>query len=364
MRRLHPVWLLVICAGTMLAINMGIRQSFGLYLKPISQDLNLDRQVFSFAMALLNLVWGFGAPFAGALSDKLGVLRVALGGAALYVAGLVFMATATSGNQLVLSGALIGLGIAGTGFTAVFGVIARAAPPEKRASALTMTTMGSAIGQFVSLPFIHVILESVGWSTALLITAGTAAMMVPLALTLASGKSNETQDVAAVPEQGLGDAITEALQYPSFLLLTAGFFVCGFHLAAIAVHLPAFLVDKGFDPKWGAIALTIVGAANILGTYICGRIGEVMPKRIALTLLYLGRGLVFVGLLYLPLSRDKHPHLFVCSWTAVAGHDPAHKRPHRDVLRPALALNALWYRLFLAPSRQFHGGMAWRLALR
>ncbi len=302
MRRLHPVWLLVICAGTMLAINMGIRQSFGLYLKPISQDLNLDRQVFSFAMALLNLVWGFGAPFAGALSDKLGVLRVALGGAALYVAGLVFMATATSGNQLVLSGALIGLGIAGTGFTAVFGVIARAAPPEKRASALTMTTMGSAIGQFVSLPFIHVILESVGWSTALLITAGTAAMMVPLALTLASGKSNETQDVAAVPEQGLGDAIAEALQYPSFLLLTAGFFVCGFHLAAIAVHLPAFLVDKGFDPKWGAIALTIVGAANILGTYICGRIGEVMPKRIALTLLYLGRGLVFVGLLYLPLT--------------------------------------------------------------
>ena len=148
-------------------------------------------------MALLNLVWGFGAPFAGALSDKLGVMRVDLGGAALYVAGLVFMATATSGNQLVLSGALIGLGIAGTGFTAVFGVIARAAPPEKRASALTMTTMGSAIGQFVSLPFIHVILESVGWSTSLLITAGTAAMMVPLALTLASGKSDQTQEIGA-----------------------------------------------------------------------------------------------------------------------------------------------------------------------
>ena len=253
-------------------------------------------------MAILNLVWGVGAPFAGALSDKFGVARVAVGGAALYISGLVLMATATGGNQLLVSGALIGLGIAGTGFTAVFGVIARAAPPEKRASALAMTTMGSAVGQFVSLPFVHLILESAGWATSLLIMAGTSAMMVPLALTLAGSKGDETQIVAQTSEQGLGDALSEALQYPSFLLLTAGFFVCGFHLAAIAVHLPAFLVDKGFDPQWGVIALTIVGAANILGTYICGRIGEVMPKRIALTLLYLGRGLVFVGLLYLPLS--------------------------------------------------------------
>ncbi len=147
MRRIHPAWTLVLSAATMLAINMGIRQAFGLYLKPISQDLGLDRQVFSMSMAILNLVWGFGAPFAGAVSDKIGAVRVALGGTALYVLGLVLMATAAGGQQLMLAGALIGLGISGTGFTAVFGVVARAAPPEKRASALGLTTMGSAIGQ-------------------------------------------------------------------------------------------------------------------------------------------------------------------------------------------------------------------------
>jgi predicted MFS family arabinose efflux permease len=301
MRRMHPVWILVLCAGTMLAINMGIRQTFGLYLKPISQDLNLDRQVFSLAMALLNLVWGAAAPFAGALSDRLGAVRVALCGAALYIMGLLLMATATGESQLILSGALIGLGVSGTGFTAVFGVIARAAPPEKRASALGMTTMGSAIGQFVSLPFAHVLIDASGWVTSLIIMAGTAALMVPLALSIGSAKATEPR-VSAAPEQGLRDALAEALQYPSFLLLTAGFFVCGFHIAAIAIHLPTFLADKGFDPGLGAIALTVVGAANILGTYLCGRIGEVMPKRIALTLLYLTRGLVFLALLYLPLS--------------------------------------------------------------
>jgi predicted MFS family arabinose efflux permease len=252
-------------------------------------------------MALLNLVWGMAAPFAGALSDRLGAVRVALCGAALYIMGLLLMATATGESQLILSGALIGLGVSGTGFTAVFGVIARAAPPEKRASALGMTTMGSAIGQFVSLPFAHVLIDASGWVTSLIIMAGTAALMVPLALSIGSAKATEPR-VSAAPEQGLRDALAEALQYPSFLLLTAGFFVCGFHIAAIAIHLPTFLADKGFDPGLGAIALTVVGAANILGTYLCGRIGEVMPKRIALTLLYLTRGLVFLALLYLPLS--------------------------------------------------------------
>src|SRR5271165_2290171 len=176
MRKMHPVWTLVFCAGAMLAINMGIRQTFGLYLKPVSQDLNLDRQVFSLALALLNLVWGFGAPFAGALSDRLGAVRVGLLGTAFYVAGLVLMATASSGDQILFSGALIGLGVAGTGFTAVFGVIARAAPPEHRASALGLTTMGSAIGQFVSLPYTHTLIDATGWPASLFVLAGTAVL--------------------------------------------------------------------------------------------------------------------------------------------------------------------------------------------
>ncbi len=302
MRKMHPVWTLVVCAGAMLAINMGIRQTFGLYLKPVSQSLNLDRESFSLAMALLNLVWGLGAPFAGALSDRLGAVRVALAGTAFYVLGLVLMATAAGANQLMFAGVLIGLGISGSGFTAVFGLIARAAPPERRASALGMTTMGSAIGQFVSLPYTHVILDATGWVTSLFVMAGTAALMAPLALALASAGTAEPH-LGDRSGQRLGSAISEALKYPSFLLLTAGFFVCGFHIAAIAVHLPAYLADKGFGPGLGALALTVVGAGNILGTYFFGWIGDLVPKRLALAFLYLARGAIFLALLYLPLTE-------------------------------------------------------------
>jgi predicted MFS family arabinose efflux permease len=302
MRKMHPVWTLAICAGAMLAINMGIRQTFGLYLKPVSQDLNLDRQSFSLAMAILNLVWGMSAPFAGALSDRFGAIRVAFAGTASYIFGLFLMATASGGNQILLSGVLLGLGISGTGFTAVFGVVARAAPPEKRASALGVATMGSAVGQFTFLPFAHALLDATGWVTSLLISAGTAALMLPLALALGRGASAEPQ-ADAQSGQNLRSALSEALQYPSFLLLTAGFFVCGFHIAAVATHLPAFLTDKGFDSALGAEALMIVGIANILGTYLWGRLGDVMPKRIALALLYLARSLIFLALIYLPLTR-------------------------------------------------------------
>jgi predicted MFS family arabinose efflux permease len=301
MTRAHPIWTLVLCAGAMLAINMGIRQTFGLYLKPISQDLDLDRQVFSFAMAILNLVWGLAAPFAGGLSDRFGAVRVALAGTAFYVAGLLLMATASGGSQVILAGTLIGLGVSGTGFTAVFGVVARAAPPEKRASALGLATMGSAIGQFVALPYADAVMEATGWATTLCIMAGTAALMAPLAFTLAQDE-NAKPHPHAHSEQRIGSALAEALRYPSFLFLTAGFFVCGFHIAAVAIHLPAFLADKGFSPALGAIALTVIGGANIVGTYVCGRIGDAMPKRLALAFLYLARGAVFLALIYLPLT--------------------------------------------------------------
>jgi predicted MFS family arabinose efflux permease len=302
MRKVHPVWPLVFCAGTMLAINMGIRQTFGLYLKPISQDLDLERQVFSLTMGLLNLVWGISAPFAGALSDRFGAVRVAIAGAGCYIAGLVLMANAAGGNTLILSGALIGLGVSGTGFTAVFGVIARAAPPEQRTPALGMTTMGSAIGQFAFLPYAHALMDATGWKTSLLISAGTAALMVPLALSLARERGKPRAPASS--GQALGAALAEAFKYPSFLLLTAGFFVCGFHIAAVATHFPAFLADRGFDAALGAQALMVVGIANILGTYLCGRLGGIMPKHIVLALLYTIRTALFLALIYLPLSRN------------------------------------------------------------
>jgi predicted MFS family arabinose efflux permease len=305
-KRVDVLWLIILAAGTILAINMGIRQTFGLYLKPITEDLHVSREVFALSIALLNLMWGVGSPFAGALSDKFGALWVMLVGAVLYVAGLIIMATSSGESGLVISGILIGLGVAGSGISAVLGVVGRAAPPEKRQMALSLTSMGSAIGQFIALPYAHVLIDGTGWVMSLFVLAITAAVMAPLGVALARSVPPISTAVAgALPEQRMGAALSEALRHPSFLFLTAGFFVCGFQLAAIGVHLPAFLTDQGFDASLGVIALTVVGLMNIVGTYYCGRAGEIMPKRIVLTLIYLGRGLVFVALIYVPLTETR-----------------------------------------------------------
>jgi predicted MFS family arabinose efflux permease len=202
---------------------------------------------------------------------------------------------------------LIGLGVSGSGFTAVFGVIARAAPPEKRTLALSIASMGSAVGQFIALPFVHVLLTDTGWVMTLLILAGVAAIMAPLgfmmSMRLREDGANGTTPPPVIDTQTIGPALREAMTYPSFILLTLGFFVCGFQLAAVATHLPAFIGDKGFDPSLGVIALTVVGLTNIAGTYLCGRAGEIMPKKVALTLIYVLRAVIFIGLLYLPLSE-------------------------------------------------------------
>lgn len=303
--RANTIWWIVLAAGTILAINMGIRQTFGLYLKPVIMDLGFSRESFALSIALLNLVWGAGSPFAGALSDKYGAIWVVFGGAALYMTGLIVMATSGGETSFAFGGVLIGLGVAGSGFTAVLGVVGRMAPPEKRAAALNFTSMGSAIGQFAALPYTHVLIEDFGWVTSLLILAATAALMAPLGFALsersvAAAGPSPTNPIAA---QNLGSALKEALRHPSFLLLTAGFYVCGFQLAAVGVHLPAFLSDKNFDPSLGVIALTVVGLTNIAGTYLCGRAADFMPRRVALTIIYLGRGLVFLALLYMPLTE-------------------------------------------------------------
>jgi predicted MFS family arabinose efflux permease len=307
-RNIAPIWWIVLAAGTILAINMGIRQSFGLFLKPITLDLDVSREVFSLSIALLNLLWGAGSPFAGALSDKFGAKWVVLAGASFYAAGLVIMASSTGEGGLILSGVLIGLGVAGSGFTAVLGVVGRAAPPEKRATALSLTSMGSAIGQFAALPYAHVLMTETGWVTTLFLMAATAALMAPLGFAVASGVKNSEAGASPnatplLPDQRLGAALKEAFAHPSFVLLTLGFYVCGFQLAAVGTHLPAFLADKNFDASLGVIALTVVGLTNIAGTYLCGRMGEIIPKKIVLTCLYLGRGAVFLGFLYLPLTE-------------------------------------------------------------
>ena len=362
MRKMHPVWTLVVCAGAMLAINMGIRQTFGLYLKPISQSLNLDRESFSLAMAVLNLVWGLGAPFAGALSDRLGAVRVALAGTAFYVLGLVLMATAAGANQLMFAGVLIGLGISGSGFTAVFGLIARAAPPERRASALGMTTMGSAIGQFVSLPYTHVILDATGWVTSLFVMAGTAALMAPLALALARAETAEPH-LGARSGSAWAAQSRKALKYPSFLLLTAGFFVCGFHIAAIAVHLPAYLADKGFGPALGSCADGC--RRRKYPRHLFLRLDRrSRPEALGASILLSGAGRNFPRADLFAADRNERPYLLVHSRRALARYGSLDERADRDLLRAALAVHALRNRVFLPSGWQLHGRVARRLAVR
>jgi predicted MFS family arabinose efflux permease len=318
-KTINPIWWIVLAAGTILALNMGIRQTFGLFLTPVTRDLQVSREAFALAIALLNLMWGAGSPFAGALSDKFGAKWVVLGGTVLYVTGLIVMATSGGEAGLIVSGVMIGLGVAGSGITAVLGVVGRAAPPEKRAMALSLTSMGSAIGQFAALPYTHVLISETGWVMTLYVLAATAAIMAPLGLAMAGGGNASAPagagtQPAPADTQSLREALSEAIRHPSFLLLTLGFYVCGFQLAAVVVHFPAFLVDKGFGIGLGVAALTTVGLTNIAGTYLWGRAGDIMPMRVALTLIYLGRGVVFLGLLYIPLGEG-----FVLASAAVLG---------------------------------------------
>jgi MFS family permease len=203
---------------------MGVRQTFGLYVAPVSADMGVGREAFGLAIAVLNLIWGAAAPFAGAFADKFGSLRIILVGAACYIAGLLLMSGAAGETQLIVSGVLLGLGVAGTGFAAVLGVVGRAAPPEHRQLALSLATMGSAVGQFLALPFAHTLMGAAGWQWSLIAMAGLVALMIPLGAAL----SEKAAGAQAQSLQTARQAIREALSHPGFWLLTAGFSYAAF----------------------------------------------------------------------------------------------------------------------------------------
>lgn len=295
----RPLWLVVLAAGTIVAVAMGLRQVMGLFLRPITTDLNIGREPFSLAMAVANLVWGFAGVPLGALSDRYGAGRVLVLGALSTMAGIWLMYTAQSGEDLIISGVLLGIGVGGTGVSALVGAVGRAAPPEKRPQALASLGMAAGIGGFVAFPYIHLFMEALGWKQSLLVIMATLALIIPMAVVFA-GKP----PVATGPErrQSLGEALREAFAYPSFWLLVFGFFVCGFHVAFYGVHLPAFVADKGLPASVAIAALTAVGLANIVGTYCAGQSAKFMPKKYALSFIYGMRSFAFLGLLFLPIN--------------------------------------------------------------
>ena len=298
------VWLVVIAAATIAALAMGLRQVLGLYLKPISLDLNFGREVFAFAVALTNLVWGFAAPVAGYVADRFGAGRVvAMGGGALS-AGFLALYYATSGLQLLIAGMLLGIGISGAGITALVGVAVRAGPPERRTEAVSWIGIGSGIGILVALPYAHLLIERVGWQHSLLVLAVTALAILPLAYVVRGVSAGSGSPGTESPEDSetLASIAPRAAQSKSYWLLIAGFFVCGFHVVFYATHLPAYVADQGLESWVAVAALTLVGLGNLIGTWAAGKWGTRWPMRHGLALIYFGRALVFLGFLYLPIT--------------------------------------------------------------
>ena len=286
------------CGGLILMLALGIRQSFGLFLLPMSQDLGWGREVFSFAIALQNLVWGLAMPFAGAIADRYGAARVLVFGSLAYALGLAGMAHSGSALAFNLSGGLlVGLGLAGTGFGVVLAVVARAYPPEKRSLAVGIAGAGGSFGQFAMLPCTQGLISAFGWLDALLVFAAAAFLMIPLGAALA-GRNR----AAAESDQSIGAALAEAAAHRGFWLLTASFFVCGFQTIFVMTHLPAYLVDRGMSAQQGMTALAVIGLFNIVGSYGAGALGGRYSKKLLLTGMYAVRAVAIGLFLAAPLS--------------------------------------------------------------
>jgi len=294
-----PLWLVVLAAASIAAIGMGLRQVMGLFLVPVSDSLGLGRESFALAIAIANLVWGISAPFTGAMSDKYGTGAVVTFGAVTTAIGLLLMHWAQTDLDLFVSGIFMGFGVAGAGVNAVIGAVGRAATSEQRSAAIASVGMGAGIGILVALPYAHLLLEQFGWQTSLLILAATASLIFVFVWPV-SGRPE--QPASKVPPQSLKAALSEAFRLPSFWLLNAGFFVCGFHVVFYGTHLPAYVADQGFSPEVGVWGLMIIGLGNLIGTYLAGQWGRHYSKRYGLSLIYLGRAFVFLGFLFLPIT--------------------------------------------------------------
>ena len=281
-----------------LMLAIGTRQCFGLFLQPMTMDLGWTRETFGFAIAVQNIVWGLGQPFAGAVADKFGAARVIVAGGFFYALGLLLMAYSTTGIAFDLSaGILVGLGLSGSGFGVVMGVVGRAAPPDKRSAALGLVGAGGSFGQFVMLPFSQAMISQVGWLSALLVLAAISLVIIPLASALAGRNT-----AAHTSSQSLSAAIREAAAHKGFWFLTVSFLVCGFQTIFIMIHLPAYLVDQGMSPAQGMTALALIGFFNIIGSYACGMLGGRYSKKNVLVWLYSVRAVAIALFIALPLS--------------------------------------------------------------
>ncbi|OPF63302.1 MULTISPECIES: MFS transporter [Hydrogenophaga] len=291
----------LLCGAAIVTLSMGVRHGFGLWLQPITQDMGWTRENFSFALAIQNLAWGLFGIFAGMAADRFGAFRVLVGGAVLYAAGLAGMALSPTPFVFMLTaGLLIGAAQAGTTYAVVYGVIGRQIPAERRSWAMGVAAAAGSFGQFLMVPVEGWLISGFGWQQALLILGAAVLLIMPLALFLR--EPGFRGGAAPKREQTIGQALREAFGYRSFQLLMAGYFVCGFQVVFIGVHMPSYLKDHGLSPQVASYALAIIGLFNVIGTYAAGALGQRLAKRHILAFIYLARSVAIVVFLWAPLT--------------------------------------------------------------
>jgi MFS family permease len=293
--------LLLVAGATIGAIALGLRHSFGLFLDPVSMANGWGRETFALAIALQNLVWGLAQPLAGMLADRHGSGRVIAGGAVLYALGLAMMAQplGTVGFVIVTS-LLVGLGLAGTTFSIIFGALSRALPPERRSLAFGITMSVGSFGQFASLPLALSLIDGFGWAAAFLGLSAVAAVMLPLSVLVA--ERNRGPAVPPPPSETASAALRQAWGSRDFWLLSLGYFTCGFQVVFIAIHLPAFLGDRGVPVSVASTVLALIALVNVGGTLAAGWLGARYPKPALLAWIYLARGVAIAAFVYTPIT--------------------------------------------------------------
>ena len=300
-RKTLSITQVLVCGAAVVTLSMGTRHAFGLWLQPVTQAQGWTRETFALAIAIQNLTWGLAGIFSGMAADRFGAFRVVIAGGLLYALGLVGMAYSTTGLMFgVTAGLMLGTAQAGTTYAVIYGVIGRNVSAERRSWAMGVAAAAGSFGQFLMVPTSGLLISSIGWQQALVALAGMSLFIIPLAWGL---REPGFADGGVVHrDQTILQALREAFKYPSFQLLMAGYFVCGFQVVFIGVHMPSYLKDKGLSPQVASYALALIGLFNVFGTYAAGALGQKFAKRKILAFIYLARSMAIVTFLLAPLT--------------------------------------------------------------
>jgi MFS family permease len=296
-----PMWQVLLCGAAIVTLSMGVRHGFGLWLQPITQAQNWTRENFAMAIAIQNLTWGVAGIFSGMLADRFGAFRVIVTCAVMYALGLTGMAYSdTPALFTATAGVVIGIAQAGTTYAVIYGVIGRNVSADKRSWAMGVAAAAGSFGQFLMVPTEGFLISTLGWQQALVWLGLATLLIIPLAFGLRepgfAGGATPQRD------QSIVHALREAFGYRSFQLLMAGYFVCGFQVVFIGVHMPSYLKDHGLSPEVASIALALIGLFNVFGTYIAGSLGQRLAKRKILAFIYLSRAVAISVFLIVPLT--------------------------------------------------------------